>query len=636
VLQVVNVSHQYGPQTVLTQVNLQLTTHSRVGLVGRNGEGKTTLLNLIMGEITPTEGNITLTPGTQINRLTQHPRIAPGNTLKEELDSAFTALNNAIAEEIRLRNLLDAECTEPERLAWLSELTTVIALQQHLGVNDRDARVNRMIQGLGFSLEQLSTPVEQFSGGWQMRINLAKVLLQGADILLLDEPTNHLDMAACEWLEQFLRSYPGGLLIVSHDRQFLDALITEVAELDRGQITLWPGNYTRYKQLKQEAVDRQTAAAQRQEKYIAEQMAFVNRFRASATKSTQAKSREKQLARLERIEAPQREQGSMYLAFSVGKPSSRDVLTLKDISKTYGNRALYRNLNATVERGHRVFILGENGCGKTTLLRLIMGTETPDSGSILWGNQVTQGYYAQHHLDSLDPSLTAYDTLLQVVDGKGESHIRGMLGALLFRNEEVFKPVSVLSGGEKSRLALAKLLTTGPNTLFLDEPTNHLDIPSQEVVENALAGYNGTMICISHDRQFIHRLATHIWEIVDGQLITFDGSYDAYLTKRAQLIRHLQPVNGSKPTVNSSVVPVEASSAQSSPLQTRKQMEKQLKQLEKAILAKDKEKQTLQQSLAAPTQDYAQLGEITKQLQATEAVIADLETQWEVLSEQLV
>jgi ATP-binding cassette, subfamily F, member 3 len=636
-LQAVNISHQFGPQTVLTQVSLQLTPHSRIGLVGRNGQGKSTLLNLMMQEMTPTEGHITITPGTLINRLTQHPRLTPGLTLQQELETAFTELNAAIAKTTDLEAQLAQATEEKQRVKLVNQLAETHQTAVRLGLGDRDARISRLIQGLGFALTQLETPVKQFSGGWQMRINLAKVLLQGADILLLDEPTNHLDLAACEWLEHFLKSYPGGLLIVSHDRQFLDAITEETAELDRGKLTLWPGNYSQYKHLKQEATNKQAAAAARQDKLVQEQMAFVNRFRASATKSTQAKSREKQLAKLERIEAPVNDQAAMGLAFAVARPSNREVLTLKNMAKGFNGTLLYQGLNATVERGHRVFILGDNGCGKSTLLRLLTGQETPDKGEFNWGPTVDMGYYAQHQLDNLDGKLTVYETLETVMIQKSQSQIRGVLGALLFKGDEVFKRVDVLSGGEKSRLALAKLLASGPNTLLLDEPTNHLDIPSQEVVEQALAGYKGTMVCISHDRQFIHRLATHIWEVHAGQLITFEGSYAEYLTKRDSLIQYAKPKTSALTTP-----PPAASSGngtappKTSPLQDRKQLEKQLKKLEKAIMAKDQERSTLQAACAQPTEDYAKLGELTQTLQQVETSITALEAEWEQLAAVLV
>jgi ATP-binding cassette, subfamily F, member 3 len=653
-LQVNQVSHGFGPQTVLEGINLKLTTTSRVGLVGANGGGKSTLLGLMMGEMDPLVGNISKTPGTHLNWLTQNPRLTYGNTLNEELYSVFDDLNAAKTEANNLLATLN-DLSDTERVAALNRLDYLQDLQKRLGADDLDARIGRMVQGLGFSLEQLNHKVEHFSGGWQMRINLAKVLLQGADILLMDEPTNHLDLAACEWLEQFLKVYPGGLLVVSHDRRFLDAIVTEVAELDRGQLTVWSGNYTQYLSQKEALNARLTSAANRQEKALADQMAFVDRFRASATKSKQAKSREKQLAKIERIEAPKAERQQLAMDFPVERVSGREVLTLRHVAKTYGQNTLYTDLTATMERQQRIFLLGDNGCGKSTLFRLITEAEKPDKGEIKLGHHVKLGYYAQHHLETLDPKLNVYETMEGLMPTAAQSKIRALLGCFLFKGDEVFKRVEVLSGGEKSRLALAKLLVTGPNTLLLDEPTNHLDIPSQQAVEDALDKYQGSILCISHDRQFIQRLATHIWEFYKGQLITFEGNYDEYLSKRNSLKRTIDyapenaavMVNGAKfsPGKKDKKQKVESHAASAAPpttssavsdvdLSNPKQVEKRLKQVEKAIANLDKQRKILQNQLEdeANASDYLLLGRLNEEHQDLAHQIQALEHEWETLA----
>lgn len=538
-LQANDIFVHFGPQQVLSDVSLKITLQSRIGLIGANGAGKSTLLKCLTGEMDPHKGTINRMANIRVKCLTQNPELTPGNTLRQELYGVFTELNNYKAEEEEILNKF-SDLKEDELDAAVARLTFLQEMQENLDANKLDEKIGRMVTGLGFSLNELDRDVGDFSGGWQMRINLAKILLQEADIILMDEPTNHLDIEACEWLEEFLRNYPKGILVVSHDRRFLNAVVTEIAELERGVLTMYPGNYDQYVEQRTLMRENLTAAAERQQKSMAKQMAFVDRFRASANKSTQAKSREKQLAKIEIIEAPKGELKRLHFKFPLPNPSGREVLEIKKISKSFGDNKLFKNISAslewTKEEPQRVFILGANGCGKTTLFEILMGSEQPDSGTVTFDSRVVLGYYAQHQLQILDPEKTVLETLQEAMPPTPISEIRGILGRFLFSGDQVLKKVGVTSGGEKARLAMAKLMVAGPNTLLLDEPTNHLDTPAVEAVEDALKGYQGTVICISHDRYFIQNHATQIWEFDNGQLIVFKGSYDEYLKKRNSLL----------------------------------------------------------------------------------------------------
>lgn len=540
-LQAINVSINFGDHQVLDDVSLKITPQSRIGLVGANGAGKSTFIKCLTQEINSHQGEVTKAAHVSVQYLSQNPELNPEHTLREELYSIFTEIKELEKEETQLIDNL-AVLTDDDLMNALNRLAEVQARLERTDVAKLPEKIGRMVTGLGFSLDELDRLVSDFSGGWQMRINLAKVLLQEADVILMDEPTNHLDMEACEWLENFLRSYPNGIVVVSHDRRFLDQVVTEIAELERGKLTLYAGNYTQYVEQRRINREIQTAAAERQAKTLAEQTAYVERFKASAARGTQARSREKQLEKVVIIEAPKGELKRLNFKFPFPNPSGRDVLRIDKVSKGFGDTVLYKNVSAELEwtdkEPQRVFILGANGCGKTTLFKMLVGIETPDSGTIKFDDRVKLGYYAQHQLQILDPNLTVLKTLEEAMPaGTSPTEIRGILGRFLFPADQVYKEVGKISGGEKARLALAKLMVTGPNTLLLDEPTNHLDLPSQEAVEAAIKSYEGTVICISHDRYFISNHATQIWEFHEGRMIVFKGSYEQYLTKRSALLK---------------------------------------------------------------------------------------------------
>lgn len=637
-LQLNAISKTFGTHSLFSGLTLQIGARSRLGLIGRNGCGKSTVLKIMTGQLQPEEGSIYRAPGMRVNYLSQEPRITPHLTLEAEMRSIFTELNALNAEESKLvEKLADPSQTETQHLAMAERLDFIHRELERLDARSVDARIGRILKGLGFSLADHQRRTGEFSGGWQMRINLAKVLLEGADILLLDEPTNHLDLEACEWLESFLKEYPGGLVIVSHDRRFLDQVVTEIAELESGNVKVWTGNYSSHLVQKAAELDALSSAYDRQQKEIAKQSAFVERFRASATRSTQAKSREKQLEKIQRIELPQTDNRQMAMRFPSPQPSGKQVLTLRNLAKSFGDKKLFDKLEADLQRQQRIFLLGANGTGKTTLLRMILGLERPDAGEVRLGHNVLPGYFSQNQLDTLNPKLSVFDTMQEACPRMTNTELRSLLGRFLFTGEEVFKQVSVLSGGEKSKLALAKLMTSGPNLLLLDEPTNHMDIPAKEVITQALGDYEGSILCISHDRYFIQELATDIWEIYNNHLLTYCGDYEYYLFKRDEMRARVDAA-ATKAT-GKPQAPAEPSAAaeKNADFYARKEAEKQIKKTEKQIMQLEEEIETLQQGLHDPAiqQDYQQLQALSAQIEAKQKALADLNEQWMTFAESL-
>ncbi|HEY9687757.1 MAG TPA: ABC-F family ATP-binding cassette domain-containing protein [Coleofasciculaceae cyanobacterium] len=635
-IQLNGISKSYGTRSLFDELTLQIGAKSRIGLIGRNGCGKSTLLKMIMGQLELDAGSIYRAPGLRVNYLSQEPRITPHLTLEAEMRSVFTELNRLAEEEGELLHQLEiAGQTEEQHIALARRLDFVHREMDRLDARSVDARIGRILKGLGFSLADHQRKTGEFSGGWQMRINLAKVLLEGADILLLDEPTNHLDLEACEWLESFLKEYPGGLVIVSHDRRFLDQVCTEIAELENGSLRAWTGNYSAHLTQKAAELEQLTSAYERQQKDLAKQTAFVERFRASATRSTQAKSREKQLEKIERIELPDHDQRRMAFRFPSPQPSGRQVMTLRNVSKSFGDKTLFTKLDADLQRNQRIFLLGANGAGKTTLLRLILGLETLDGGEIRPGHNTLTGYFSQNQLDTLEPNLSIFDTLQQACPDLTNTELRTLLGRFLFTGEQVFKPVLVLSGGEKSKLALAKLMMSGPNTLLLDEPTNHMDIPAKEVMSEALLAYEGSMLCISHDRYFIQELATDIWELYNGHLLTYCGDYDYYVSSRDMMRNKVDRIQ--KPVDAQTVAASTSAAPKNNTFMARKEMEKQFKKVEKNILTLENEIAVLETQLHDPSlqQDYQQLQALSGEIGQKQKQLAELNEQWAELAEGL-
>lgn len=530
-LRLEKISKIYPTGEVLKDVTWEVKTGDRIGLVGVNGAGKSTQLKIIMGEVEPTAGEIIRPTSLHIGYLTQEFEVDPRRTVREEFWTVFQEANQVHHQLIEIPQHM--EKADPEELDRLIHQLDRLQRQfEGLDGYGLEARIEKILPEMGFTVDDGDRLVSSFSGGWQMRMSLGKILLQTPDILLLDEPTNHLDLETIEWLEKFLKDLTTPMVIVSHDREFLDRLCTKIVETERGVSTTYLGNYSAYLQQKYEQQSAQLSAYERQQKELEKQQTFVDRFRASATRSTQAKSREKQLEKVEKIEAPIADVRTLKFQFPPAVRSGREVVTIKNLVHIYDDKILFLGANLEIERGDRVAFLGPNGAGKSTLLRLIVGLEAPTEGSIEIGkHNVIPSYFEQNQAEALDLTKTVLNTIHDEVPDWKDVEVRSLLGRFLFSGETVLKKVESLSGGEKARLALAKMLLAPANLLILDEPTNHLDIPAKEMLESALKVYEGTVLIVSHDRYFISQVANKIVEIRDGELIAYAGDYHYYLEK---------------------------------------------------------------------------------------------------------
>ena len=533
-LRLEHVSKIYPTGEVLKDINWEVKVGDRIGLVGVNGAGKSTQLKIVAGEMEPTTGEVIRPSSLHIAYLTQEFEVDPTRTVREELWRAFGEANDVHDALTQVHR--DMETANPEALDKL--IHKMDKLQRRFEGMDGyglDARIEKIMPDLGFEIEDGDRLVSAFSGGWQMRMSLGKILLQKPDLLLLDEPTNHLDLETIEWLEIYLKGLSTPMVIVSHDREFLDRLCTQIVETERGVSTTYLGNYSNYLLQKQEQRDAQMSAFERQQKELEKQQTFVDRFRASATRSTQAKSREKQLDKIDRIEAPDSDVRGLHFRFPPAPRSGREVVTIDNLVHTYGEKILFLGADLVIERGDRIAFLGPNGAGKSTLLHLITGAEKPTDGSIKLGDHnVIPSYFEQNQAEALDLDRTVIETIHDEVPKWTNEEVRTLLGRFLFSGDTVFKKVEALSGGEKARLALAKMLLRPANLLILDEPTNHLDIPAKEMLEEAIQNYDGSVIIVSHDRYFISQTVNKIVEIRDGELRLYRGDYHYYLDKVAE------------------------------------------------------------------------------------------------------
>ncbi|MGJ5674959.1 MAG: ABC-F family ATP-binding cassette domain-containing protein [Nostochopsis sp.] len=533
-LRLEHISKIYPTGEVLKDINWEVKIGDRVGLVGVNGAGKSTQLKIITGKIEPTSGEVIRPTSLHIAYLNQEFDVDPSRTIREELWTVFKEANQVQLSLLEVQHQMESASSE-ELDKLINKLDKLQRKFEALDGYVLEARIGKILPEMGFEPEDGDRLVSAFSGGWQMRISLGKILLQEPDLLLLDEPTNHLDLETIEWLENYLKGLNTPMVIVSHDREFLDRLCTQIVETERGVSTTYLGNYSTFLEQKAENQTAQINAYERQQKELEKQQAFVDKFRASATRSTQAKSREKQLEKIERIEAPTVGVKTLQFRFPPAPRSGREVVEIKNLTHIYDDKILFLEANLLIERGDRIAFVAPNGAGKSTLLRLIMGMEAPTEGAVKLGeHNVIPGYFEQNQAEALELEKTVMETIHdEVPDWKNED-VRTLLGRFLFSGDTVFKNVAALSGGEKARLALAKMLLCPANLLILDEPTNHLDIPAKEMLEEALQNYDGTAIIVSHDRYFISQVANKIVEIRDGEFRVYLGDYHYYLEKIAE------------------------------------------------------------------------------------------------------
>jgi ATP-binding cassette subfamily F protein 3 len=530
-----NAGKRFGPRVLFLEANWLIRNKEKTALVGANGTGKSTLMKVLAGLETLDYGSMQQTRGISIGYLPQEGLRLSGRTIFEECLTVFDEIREMEREVERLSaQLTELDHASPE---YESAAERFSLLQERFHALDGyalDAQVGAVLTGLGFTKEDWSRQTDEFSGGWQMRIALAKLLLAKPNLLLLDEPTNHLDLETRNWLEDYLKTYPFGYILISHDRYFLDVTIDRTVEIWNKRLTIYQGNYTKYLTQKEERRTQLMAAWRNQRDQIEHLEAFINRFRYKASKAKQVQSRIKELEKIERIEIPD-EEPVIHFKFPQPSPSGRMVVEAEGLAKSYGEKRVFANARFTIERGDRVALVGVNGAGKSTLIKLMTGVEPPTTGTVHLGHNVISEYFAQDQYKVLDGDVRMLDDISRAALKVPESELRSLLGCFLFSGDDVFKPLGVLSGGERNRYALARILVSPSNFLLLDEPTNHLDMRAKDVLLEAIAAFSGTVIFVSHDRYFIDRLATRVIEVENGAITTYEGNYEDYLRKKEEL-----------------------------------------------------------------------------------------------------
>ena len=588
-----NLIMEFGGEPIFKGVSFHIGNKERIGLAGKNGAGKTTLLRILMGEQEPTKGEVIIPESETIGYLPQEKQIRSNKNVLKETLSVFSFLNSLKKELDVIQNQLSTR-TDYESKSYLKLYDRLEEIHHQLSINEDDkqeGRAIKVLKGLGFLEDELSRAVSSFSLGWQMRIELAKLLLLQPTLLLLDEPTNHLDIDAIQWLENFLKTYRGSVLLVSHDRSFLDNLTTRTLEINNGKIYDYKVAYSHYLQLSQERVEQQMSEFTNQQRQIKELENFVERFRYKATKARQVQSRLKQLEKMDRVKVDELDNAGIHFRFPPAPRSGKVVLEGINVSKSYGEKQVLQSLDFQVIKGDKIVFVGRNGEGKTTLSKII-ARQLDYNGEIKYGHNVHIAYYAQDQWEMLDPAKTIFETVDAIAVGDIRTRLNAILGAFLFQGDDVNKRVSVLSGGEKARLSLACLLLSPSNLLVLDEPTNHLDMLSKDILKNALLQYDGTLILVSHDRDFLQGLSEHFFEFRNHKLKEFRGTLGEYLAKRnIEQLKELEVAE--KPVAGKSVA-----KAKKQDWQQRKEKERGLRKLRKALEEMEQKIEETEQAMA--------------------------------------
>lgn len=601
-----NVSVIFGGFYLLDGVSFLINKKDRIGLTGRNGAGKSTTLKMLAGLQAPSEGNISMASDIKIGYLPQTKVYTDGNTVRKEAEKAFADLF-ALKEEVEQLNMELAtreDYDSPAYMKLLDKIHEKTELLNIRGEGNVDKEVEVVLKGLGFRSQDLERNCEEFSGGWRMRIELAKILLARPDIFLLDEPTNHLDIESISWLESFLQGYPGAVVLVSHDRAFLDNVTTRTIEISLGKVYDYKVPYSRFEELRKERMEQQMRAYQNQQKQIKDTEDFIERFRYKATKSVQVQSRIKQLEKIERIEVEEEDAARITVRFQPAVRSGEIVVTGRHMTKAYGDHIVLKEIDLDIKRGEKVAFVGKNGEGKSTLVKMIMN-EIPYDGELKIGHNVHIGYFAQNQADLLDSELSVLDTVDAVAEGEIRKKIRDILGAFLFSGEDVDKKVKVLSGGERTRLAMVRLLLEPYNLLILDEPTNHLDMRTKDILKEALRKFEGTVIVVSHDRDFLTGLADKVYEFADQKIKEYLGGVTDFLeAKKIACFREYEQLHKPKLAVAGTEEPVTEKGSRMS-FEERKQWNRELKKAEQRVEKAENDVARLEQEIAGFEQQMA-------------------------------
>ncbi len=529
-----NLTFEFGARVIVEEATWHITPGERIGLIGYNGTGKSTLLKVLVGQYLPSKGTVEKGRDTTIGYL--HQDLLSFDTSESILEVAMGAFERVRELEKEIYELgIELETNENEKL--LTDYTDKLHEMDVLDGYNIQHKTEEVLHGLGFSTEQMNKPYKEFSGGWRMRVLLTKMILQAPDVLLLDEPTNHLDLPSIEWLEKYLLHYQGSVVIVSHDKFFLNRMVTKIVEIYQQKLHIYSGNYEYYETEKELRIEMQQRAFENQQEYINQQERFIERFRAKASKAAAAQSLMKKLDKIERLESAGLERPNLKINFQMNNQPGRVLVSLKDIHKKYGDNLIIDKGIAEIDRGDKIALIGANGKGKSTLLRIIAGTEDNFGGERIWGHNVDSSFYAQHQLEALNLNNSILDEMMETRSGKTEPELRNLLGCFLFSGDDSDKKIKILSGGEKARVALAKVIVSKSNFLMLDEPTNHLDMHSVELLADALTKYEGSIILVSHDRFFVSKTANKIWEIVDHEIKEFKGSYTEYVEWKERMAK---------------------------------------------------------------------------------------------------